>query len=101
VTAPWTPERAALVEQRAATPHLAAYRLLEDVKDLRDLLAEVARLTEERDDARESLRVEREDRARTLAALRRLSEYTAGQWAPEAAPTAYAHAADLVAGGGR
>jgi hypothetical protein len=99
VTAPWTPERAALVEQRAATPHLAAYRLLEDVKDLRDLLAEVARLTEERDDARESLRVEREDRARTLAALRECAEHITDPWDP--AGGAYRHAADLVERGGR
>jgi hypothetical protein len=64
--------------------------------DLAWLLAEVARLTEERDDARESLRVEREDRARTLAALRDLAGYGG-----ERSRAAYAHAADLVERGGR
>lgn len=43
---PWTPEREALVEQREATPHLAGYRLAEDVEDLRDAVAELRRLRE-------------------------------------------------------
>jgi hypothetical protein len=63
------------------------------------LVDEVARLTEERDDARESLRVEREDRARTLAALRECAEHITDPWHP--AGGAYRHAADLVERGGR
>jgi hypothetical protein len=78
---------------------VAALAALAGAADLEaaDLRAEVARLTEERDDARESLRVEREDRARTLAVLRDLTG-----WRTSAATrAAYRHAADLVERGGR
>jgi hypothetical protein len=79
-------------------PEVAA-ALADALPDLAWALGEIERLTEERDDARESLRVEREDRARTLAALRECAEHITDPW--DHAGGAYRHAADLVERGGR
>lgn len=79
----------------------------EDVRLTEQLAAaerEVQRLTERLGDAEESLRVEREDRARTLVALRDCATHVTSPIGVQhaiGARSAYRHAADLVERGGR
>jgi NAD(P)-dependent dehydrogenase (short-subunit alcohol dehydrogenase family) len=66
------------------------------VEDVADLVPELERLTMELEDARESLRVERENAGRALAQLRDLTSHADHRFRP-----AYQHAVDVVERGGR
>jgi hypothetical protein len=81
-------------------PEVAA-ALADALPDLAWALGEIERLTEERDDAREALRVEREDRARTLAALRGCDRVLGLGAHSDGMRAAFHQAADLVERGGR